>query len=84
MLCFFVPELNKFLYLHCKKNIMKNTSIVNYMGDLRTEAIHVYSKTKIITDAPLDKHGKAEAFSPTDLLATSLASCLLTDCRNCS
>ncbi len=57
---------------------MKNTSIVKYLGDLRTEAIHQYSKTKIITDAPLDNHGKAEAFSPTDLLATSLASCLLT------
>jgi len=54
------------------------TSIVEYLGDLRTEAIHLHSKTKIITDAPLDNHGKAEAFSPTDLLATSLASCLLT------
>jgi len=54
------------------------TSTVTYLGDLRTEATHLFSGTKIITDAPLDNQGKAEAFSPTDLCATSLASCALT------
>jgi len=54
------------------------TSIVFYLGDLRTEATHIQSGTKIITDAPIDNHGKGEAFSPTDLMATSLANCMLT------
>ena len=49
-----------------------------YLGDLRTEATHVQSGTKIITDAPVDNQGKGEAFSPTDLLSASLASCMLT------
>jgi putative redox protein len=50
----------------------------SYLGGLRTEAMHVQSGTKLITDAPVDNHGKGEAFSPTDLLAESLASCALT------
>jgi uncharacterized OsmC-like protein len=54
------------------------TSTVQYLGDLRTEATHLLSGTKIITDAPLDNQGKGGAFSPTDLCATSLASCMLT------
>ena len=54
------------------------TSKVTYQGDLRTTAIHLQSNNEIITDAPVDNHGKGEAFSPTDLLATSLASCMLT------
>ncbi|MFI5158666.1 MAG: OsmC family protein [Sphingobacteriales bacterium] len=49
-----------------------------YLGDLRTEATHLQSGTKIITDAPTDNQGKGEAFSPTDLLAESLAGCMLT------
>ena len=49
-----------------------------YLGDLRTEATHVNSSTIILTDAPVDNHGKGEAFSPTDLLAASLGSCMLT------
>ncbi len=55
-----------------------NTSTVTYLGDLRTEATHVQSGEKIITDAPLDNEGKGEAFSPTDLCATSLANCMMT------
>jgi uncharacterized OsmC-like protein len=54
------------------------TSKVDYLGGLRTEATHLSSGNKIITDAPVDNFGKGEAFSPTDLLATSYASCLLT------
>ena len=54
------------------------TSKVTYQGDLRTTAIHLRSNNEIITDAPTDNQGKGEAFSPTDLLATSLASCMLT------
>lgn len=54
------------------------TSKVIYQGDLRTTAIHLQSNNEIITDAPTDNQGKGEAFSPTDLLATSLASCMLT------
>ncbi|GAA4320627.1 OsmC family protein [Mucilaginibacter gynuensis] len=49
-----------------------------YLGDLRTEATHLQSGTKIITDAPVDNQGRGEAFSPTDLLAASLGSCMLT------
>lgn len=49
-----------------------------YVGELRTEAEHLQSGVKIITDAPLDNKGKGEAFSPTDLLAASLGSCMLT------
>ena len=53
-------------------------SKVTYKGSLRTEAIHVQSGNTIITDAPIDNHGKGEAFSPTDIVATALASCMLT------
>jgi uncharacterized OsmC-like protein len=54
------------------------TSRVKYLGELRTECKHLLSGQKIITDAPPDNQGKGEAFSPTDLTATSLATCILT------
>ncbi|MDT0686175.1 OsmC family protein [Autumnicola psychrophila] len=54
------------------------TSRVIYKGGLRTEAEHLKSGSTIITDAPVDNHGKGEAFSPTDTVATALASCMLT------
>ncbi len=54
------------------------TSKITYLGNLRTEAIHLASGNKIMTDAPVDNNGKGEAFSPTDLLATSLGLCMLT------
>ena len=54
------------------------TSKVEYLGGLRTECTHQLSGQKFVTDAPPDNQGKGEAFSPTDLCATSLATCMLT------
>lgn len=54
------------------------TCEVIYKGELRTEMRHVQSGTIIETDAPADNHGKGERFSPTDLLASSLGSCMIT------
>ena len=54
------------------------TSVVSYLGNLRTESVHISSNEKIVTDAPTDNNGKGEAFSPTDLVASSLSSCILT------
>jgi putative redox protein len=53
------------------------TSNIIYKGELRTEATHLQSNTIIYTDAPKDNHGKGEAFSPTDLVATALGSCMI-------
>ncbi len=53
------------------------TSKVTYVGELRTVSVHLRSGTEILSDAPVDNHGKGEAFSPTDLLANSLATCML-------
>ncbi len=54
------------------------TSKITYTGGLRTSSVHLKSGIEIITDAPVDNQGKGEAFSPTDLLATSLGNCMLT------
>lgn len=54
------------------------TSKVTYSGDLRTKSVHLQSGTEIITDAPVDNNGKGEAFSPTDMVANSLATCMFT------
>ncbi len=54
------------------------TSTVIYEGELRTVALHNASGTTIETDAPVDNQGKGERFSPTDLVATALGSCMLT------
>ncbi len=63
----------------CCKFIQKRmTSKVTYTGELRTLASHLQSGSTIETDAPTDNHGKGERFSPTDLIGTSLAACMLT------
>ena len=49
-----------------------------YDGDLRCTATHGPSGAKLITDAPVDNHGKGDSFSPTDLLATSMLTCIMT------
>jgi len=54
------------------------TATTKYLGDLRTEITHVGSGSVIITDAPLDNKGKGEKFSPTDLVASALGSCIFT------
>ena len=55
-----------------------STSTILYKNNLRTEAKHTASGQVILTDAPIDNNGKGEAFSPTDLVATALASCMIT------
>jgi len=51
---------------------------VQYNDDLRCTATHIKSGNQVITDAPTDNNGKGEAFSPTDLLCTSLSTCMMT------
>jgi uncharacterized OsmC-like protein len=51
---------------------------IRYEGGLRCEAVHGPSGQKLFTDAPVDNHGKGESFSPTDLVATALGSCMAT------
>jgi uncharacterized OsmC-like protein len=53
------------------------TSRITYLGDLRTTSVHLQSGTEILSDAPTDNHGKGEAFSPTDLVANALGSCMI-------
>ena len=55
-----------------------NTATARYAGHLRTEATHTASGTTIETDAPVDNHGRGEAFSPTDLVSTALGACMMT------
>ncbi len=53
------------------------TAQIVYKGDLRTEMTHLQSGSIVETDAPKDNHGKGERFSPTDLVASALGSCML-------
>jgi putative redox protein len=54
------------------------TAKTKYIGDLRTEIVHIRSGSVIITDAPVDNKGKGENFSPTDMVAAALGSCIFT------
>ena len=54
------------------------TSKVTYLGDLRTSSEHIQSGTIILSDPPIDNNGRGESFSPTDLLANALGSCMMT------
>ncbi len=54
------------------------TAKIEYQGKLRTSAVHLKSGNEILTDAPVDNRGEGKAFSPTDLMATSLGACILT------
>ncbi len=54
------------------------TSKITYIGNLRTQSVHLRSGKEILTDAPIDNQGLGEAFSPSDLLATSLGNCMIT------
>lgn len=51
---------------------------IQYQGDLRCEAVHGPSQGRLTTDAPVDNHGRGEAFSPTDLVGTALGTCMAT------
>ncbi len=51
---------------------------LEYQGDLHCKAMHGPSKTEFFTDAPLDNQGRGASFSPTDLVATALGTCMLT------
>lgn len=53
-----------------------STSKVIYQGDLRTSSTHLQSGSTVLTDAPTDNYGRGEAFSPTDMVANSLATCM--------
>ena len=57
---------------------MNNQIEIVYEGDLRTKATHLASGSEILTDARIDNQGKGEKFSPTDLVATAIGSCMLT------
>lgn len=56
----------------------KKTAEFTFLGELRTKVIHINSGTELTTDAPLDNNGKGEAFSPTDLLAVAMITCMVT------
>jgi uncharacterized OsmC-like protein len=68
---------SKLLNVNLGQNLIM-TSTVIYNGELRTTCTHFRSETSFETDAPVDNNGKGERFSPTDLMATSLATCMLT------
>jgi len=61
-----------------ENNLFNPGMRLTYQSDLRCEIEHLKSGVKLVTDAPPDNQGRGESFSPTDLLCTSLASCMVT------
>ena len=61
-----------------KEVILDNQFEIEYLNGLRTEATHLSTGTKLITDAPLDNKGQGRSFAPTDLLAVSVGTCMIT------
>ena len=61
-----------------KEVILDNQFEIEYLDGLRTEATHLSTGTKLITDAPLDNKGQGRSFAPTDLLAVSVGTCMIT------
>ena len=68
---------NNHIVIFVQSYIM-NTFEIKYQGNLRTTATHLDSGSEISTDAPKDNHGLGETFSPTDMVCSALASCILT------
>lgn len=60
------------------REMIMATVETKYLGDLRTESVHLQSGSRLLTDAPVDNQGRGEAFSPTDLVATAYGACVLT------
>ncbi len=75
---YFLFESPSISFISLHQSYYMETSRITYTGELRTEATHVKSGQSFVTDAPVDNQGKGEAFSPTDLLATSLGACAIT------
>jgi putative redox protein len=72
------PEMIPRLFLWCENRSHMVRIQTEYQGDLRCTSVHTPSKTELATDAPVDNQGRGESFSPTDLIATSLGTCMLT------
>jgi len=75
---FLLGDRDFFIFASVYLYAMGETIRTTYLGELRTQATHNRSGNQLITDAPPDNKGKGEAFSPTDLLASSLGSCMMT------
>lgn len=77
--CRSAVTVGKMKKMNTRKEMMEMEKlVVKYVGDLRVESTHQRSGTKLLSDAPVDNHGQGRSFSPTDLLCSAAASCMLT------